>query len=160
MRRHWVGLGLAAALAAALFFGGGWGVATMARLAAQGISLTSIPGLSALGLLALAGLCLGLLLAVPAVSPLATAVPGAVMLAWTGLAGLSTTLAGRLIPLAGARCATGFHLMLSHGVLALLGMAMICPVFVPARWRPADGGDDDDDDPDTPGLPRPIRLLS
>lgn len=160
MRRHWVGLALAAALAAAVFFGGGWGVATMARLAAQGISLTSIPGLSALGLLLLAGLLAGLLLVIPAASPLATAVPGAAMLAWTALAGLSTGLAGRLIPLAGTRCATGFHLMLSHGVLALLGIAMICPVFVPGRWRPAGGDDDDDDDPEAPGLPRPIRLLS
>jgi hypothetical protein len=160
MRRHWVGLALAAALAAAIFFGGGWGVATMSRLAAQGISLTSIPGLSALGLLMLAGLFLGILMVAPGIPPLATAVPGAALLAWTGLLALSAPLAGRLIPLRAAAFGTGFHLMLSYGVLALLGMAMICPAFVPARWHPAERGGDDDGDAEAPGRPAPIRLLS
>ena len=100
MLRYCVGLALAVALAAAIFFGGGWGVATMSRLAAQGISLTSIPGLSALGILMLAGLFLGILLVAPGIPPLATAVPGAVMLAWTGLLALSAQLAVRAHPAA------------------------------------------------------------
>ena len=37
--------------------------------------------------------------------------------------------------------AAGFHLMLADGVLALLGMVMICPAFVPSRWRPASDAD-------------------
>ncbi len=35
MLRHLIGLGLAIGLAAAIFFGGGWGVAKMTMLAAR-----------------------------------------------------------------------------------------------------------------------------
>ena len=75
MLRHLLGVAFGAALAAAIFFGGGWGVAHMTQLAAQNISLTSISGLSALGVLLLAGLFLGILMVAP-VSPLSTALPG------------------------------------------------------------------------------------
>ena len=89
MLRHWIGVVFAVALAAAIFAGGGWEVAHMTRLAAQNISsLTSISGLSALGVLLLVGLFLGILMVVP-VSPLATALPGLLLLAWTGLLGLN-----------------------------------------------------------------------
>ncbi len=50
--------------------------------------------------------------------------------------------------------------MLSHGVLALLGIAMICPAFVPGRWRRGQRGEDDDDDAGAPGHPATLRLLS
>ncbi|HUY48197.1 MAG TPA: hypothetical protein VMV92_21120 [Streptosporangiaceae bacterium] len=162
MLRHLTGLALAVGLAAAIFFGGGWGVAKMIRLAAESISLTSITGLSALGILLLVGLFLGILMVVPQVSPLSTAVPGAVLLAWTALLGLSAQLAARIIPLRGEAFGAGFHSMLVSGVLAVLGTVMICPVFVPSRWRPdgaeeiGDGGEDE-----TPSLPAsPSRLLS
>jgi hypothetical protein len=120
----------AVALAAAIFFGGGWGVAHMTRLAAQNISLTSISGLSALGILMLVGLFLGILMVAP-VSPLATALPGLLMLAWTGLLGLNAQLATRLIPLRGEGYGVGFHTMLVSGMLVLLGALRICPVFSP-----------------------------
>ena len=100
MLRHLLGLGLAVCLAAAIFLGGGWAVAKMLRLAAGNTSLTSISGLSALGILLLAGLFLGVLLVAP-VSPLSTALPGLVMLAWTALLGLNAALAGLR-----SRCAT------------------------------------------------------
>ena len=132
--RHWIGLGLAIALAAALFFGGGWGVARMSALPAEGLSLTSNRGLSALGALSGVGLLLGILIAAPRISPLATGLPGLVLLAWTALLGMSGTLAVKLIPLKQAPSGAGFHVMLVSGVLALLGFAMIFPLFVPSRW--------------------------
>jgi hypothetical protein len=159
--RHLIGVAFAVALAAAIFFGGGWGVAHMTGLAAQNISLTSISGLSALGILLLVGLFLGILMVTP-VSPLSTALPGAVLLAWTGLLGLNAQLATRLIPLRGDGYGAGFHSMLVSGVLLLLGTLMICPVFVPSRWR-REGGDDagsSDGDDEVPGRPAQTRLLS
>ena len=164
MLRHFIGVAFGVALAAAIFFGGGWGAAHMTHLSAQGISLTSISGLSALGILLLVGLFLGILMVAP-VSPLSTALPGAVLLAWTGLLGLNAQLAARIIPLRSAGYGAGFHTMLVSGVLVLLGTLMICPVFVPSRWR-RDGGDDGDDggsadaEDDVPGRPVQTRLLS
>ena len=89
---------MAIGLAAAIFFGGGWGVAKMTALAAQGTSLTSATGLSALGALLLTGLFLGILLVAP-VSPLSTLLPGLALLAWTGLFAMNTQLANRVMPL-------------------------------------------------------------
>ncbi len=164
MLRHLIGLGLAIGLAAAILFGAGWGVAKMTVLAAQGTSVTSVTGLSALGVLLLTGLFLGILLVAP-VSPVSTALPGLALLGWTGLLGVSTQLATRVMPLRTGPVAAGLHLLLFNGVLALLGMVLICPAFVPSRWRPASaadlgldrgsGGDDE-----APGLPTPTRLLS
>ena len=160
--RHWIGLGLAIALAAALFFGGGWGVTRMSALPAEGLSLTSNRGLSALGALSGVGLLLGILIAAPRISPLAAGLPGLVLLAWTALLGLSGTLAVRLIPLKQGPAGAGFHVMLVSGVLALLGFAMIFPLFVPSRWwrenGEEDGRDEDEDDDRRP--PAPTGLLS
>jgi hypothetical protein len=56
---------------------------------------------------------------------------------------LSVSRAVRLIPLRGYDIAAGFHLMLTSGLLAMLGMAMVLPLFVPSRWhRRADRYDD------------------
>jgi hypothetical protein len=159
--RHLLGVAFAVALAAAIFFGGGWGVAQMTRLAGQDTSLTSISGLSALGVLLLAGLFLGILMVAP-VSPLSTALPGVVMLIWTGLLALNAQLAARIIPLRSEGYGTGFHTMLVSGALVLLGTLMICPVFVPSRWR-HEGGDDagsGDGEDEIPGRPAQTRLLS
>ena len=161
MLRHWLGVGLAAVLAAAIFAGGGWGVAHMTRLAAQNISLTSISGLSALGILLLVGLFLGILMVAP-VSPLATALPGLLLLGWTGLLGLNAQLATRIIPLRSEAYGIGFRAMLVSGVLVVLGALLICPVFVPSRWRRRGGDDAEnaDGDDEVPGRPAQTRLLS
>jgi hypothetical protein len=84
------------------------------------------------------------------------------MLAWTGLLGLNAQLAARMIPLRDTGYGAGFHAMLVSGVLVLLGTLMICPVFVPSRWRRA-GGDDagsTGSDDEVPGRPVQTRLLS
>ena len=41
----------------------------------------------------------------------------------------------RYIPLKAHAYGAGFEAMLFDGVLALLGAAMIIPLFVPSRWR-------------------------
>jgi hypothetical protein len=144
--RHWIGLVLAVALAAALFFGAAWGMTRLAALPAHGGSMTSIRGLTSLGAMAGVGLLLGVLIAAPRISPLATGLPGLVLLAWTALYALSTTRAVRLIPLRKEPSGAGFHILLSSGVAALLGFAMVVPMFVPSRWRRSRGAGHDGED--------------
>jgi hypothetical protein len=154
--RHLFGVVFALVMAAALFVGAGWGVAKATSLHASGSSLTSTHGLIALAALVGAGLLLGVLLAVPAVSPLATGLPGIVLLGWTALLAVSTRRAEQLIPLHAHSFAAGFTTMLTSGVLALAGAVMIVPLFVPARWRRRYVDDEDDyaDEPTGIGLMR------
>jgi hypothetical protein len=56
----------------------------------------------------------------------------------------------RWIPLQDHSFAAGYRSLLVSGVLALLGAAMIVPLFVPARWRAAPSLDVEEDDS---GLP-------
>ncbi len=153
--RHWIGAGLAIVTAAAVFLGGGWGVTRMSALPAEGLGVTSPRGLSALGAMAGVGLLVGILIAAPKISPLASGLPGVVLLGWTALLSLSETMAVRLIPLKHDPAGAGFRVMLVSGILALLGFAMIIPLFVPSRWwhdirddeddrKEADGDEDED----------------
>ena len=143
--RHLFGVVFALIVAAALFAGAGWGVAKVTSLHASGSSLTSTHGAAALAALVVVGLLLGILLAVPAISPLATGLPGIVLLGWTALLVVSAKRAEQLIPLHGHSFAAGFGTMLTSGVLALAGAVLIVPLFVPSRWRRRylDEGDDD-----------------
>jgi hypothetical protein len=141
--RHVTGVALAAAMAAVLFFAGSWGylklLASPARsgvLPAAGGSLMhdhavveGFVALLAVGLLA------GILIAGPAISPLAAGLPGLALLAWTGLYLASAQRAVNYIPLKSRVYGTGFEALLFDGVLALAGLAMIIPLFVPSRWR-------------------------
>lgn len=133
--RHLVGLILAPMLAVALFAGGGWGTEMIRSAQHGGSGLKSMSGLLALAAVAGAGLLLGLLLVGPAVSPLAAGLPGLALLAWTGLWVARSATALRLIPMHGRDVGAGFQVLLTSGVLALLGAAMIVPLFVPSRWR-------------------------
>jgi hypothetical protein len=87
---------------------------------------------------------------VRAVSPLAPGLPGLVLLAWSAQLAVSEHRALRWIPLPGHAFGAGFRALLVSGVLALLGAAMIIPLFLPARWRRAhsDGQPGGDDQPD------------
>jgi hypothetical protein len=76
-----------------------------------------------------------LLIAVPRISPLASGLPGLVLLAWTGLYLFSVRRAVQYIPLKTHAYGTGFEAMLFDGVLALAGLAMIIPLFMPSRWQ-------------------------
>jgi hypothetical protein len=135
--RHLIGLVLALAAAAAVFFGGGWAVARILAAHAHGTSLLNTSGGLTLAALVGTGLLLGLLVSLPISSPLGAGLPGLVLLAWSGLEFFKAHWAMRLIPVSGfdADAASGFRTMLTAGVLALIGMVLIVPIFVPSRWR-------------------------
>ncbi len=156
--RHFIGLILAIALAAAVFFGGGWGAEHVAALAGHSVGLPSRTGLIGLAAILGAGLLGGILLVVPAVSPLATGLPGLVLLGWTALLAVSAHRALAWIPLQAHTFGAGFRVLLLDGTLALIGIAMIIPLFVPGRWLGTPG--DDDDDSDVLELPAVTGLLS
>ena len=159
--RHVVGFILALMLAAALFAGGGWGIHMIRAVQQDGSGLTSMTGALALAAVAGTGLLLGLLLVAPAVSPLAAGLPGLALLGWTALLVTRSASALRLIPMHDRDMADGFQVLLTSGVLALLGAAMIVPLFVPSRWRrrrPA-ATYDDYDGYDDYGPPDATRLL-
>jgi len=142
--RHVFGIVLAVAMAAALFFGAGWGVARIIALHSRGTGLTSTHGLAAVAVVLGTGLLLGILLAVPAISPLGAGLPGILLLGWSGLFVVKADRATRLIPLQGHAFAAGFGSMLGTGVLALAGATMVIPLFVPSRWRRRSDEDEDD----------------
>ena len=123
--RHLIGFILAIALGAALFFAAGWGFIHMTSLTAHGINLTGRTGLMALAALAGTGLLLGILLAVRAISPLATGLPGLVLLAWSALLAVSAHRALGWVPLQGHSFGAGFRALLAGGTLTLLGAAMV-----------------------------------
>jgi hypothetical protein len=156
--RHLIGLILAIALAAAVFFGGGWGAEHVAALAGHSVGLPSRTGLIGLAAILGAGLLAGILLVVPAVSPLATGLPGLVLLGWTALLAVSAHRALAWIPLQAHTFGAGFRVLLLDGTLAFIGIAMIIPLFLPGRWHGTPG--DDDDDLDVLELPAPTGLLS
>jgi len=135
MRRHLIGLILAIVLADALFFGGGWGATHVSALVGHSVGLPSRPGLIGLAAALATGTFLGILLVVPAVSPLATGLPGLILLAWTAGLAVSAHRALAWIPLQGDEFGLGFRFLLLNGTLALAGMAMIIPLFLPSRWH-------------------------
>jgi hypothetical protein len=148
--RHLVGVVLAMAMATAVFFAASWGYLKLligsARRSAPPTSpsLFTVGGgslihdhavLEGFGALVAVGLVAGLLIAVPRISPLAPGLPGLVLLAWTGLYLFSARRAVQYIPLKTQAYGTGFEAMLVDGVLAMAGLAMIIPLFVPSRWQ-------------------------
>jgi hypothetical protein len=133
--RHLVGLILALAMSAAVFFGAGLSAARIVAAHAAGTSLISVSGALVLAALLGTGLLLGILVAAPALSPLGAGLPGLILLGWSVVEVVNAHLALRLIPLSGLDTSAGFRTMLTGGMLALLGVVMIVPLFVPSRWR-------------------------
>jgi hypothetical protein len=138
--RHLVGFLLALALLTALFFGAGLGVWRFAGLhgARTGPALHALANqANYVPIAALLGtaLLLGVLVAAPRVSPIGPGLPGLVLLGWSALVLLHASQALGYVPLAGSHYAAGFTAMLGSGVLALLGAALIIPLFLPSRWR-------------------------
>jgi hypothetical protein len=146
--RHVLGFFLALAAAAALFFGGGWGIARFHHVfLANGLrgpgELTDMHNVLPLVALLATGLFIGILLAVRGVSALATGLPGLVLIGWSVFVILRGTTAMKYVPMADTRYGWGFGAMLSSGALLLVGAAMIIPIFIPSRWR---GGETEVDD--------------
>jgi hypothetical protein len=141
--RHLLGIVLAVVLAAAIFFAASWGYlklliesARLGALPAGGGSLIHDRAvLEGFGALLAVGLVAGIMIAAPRISPLASGLPGLVLLAWTGLYLFSVRRAVQYVPLKTRAYGTGFQSMLFDGLLALAGLAMIIPLFVPSRWR-------------------------
>lgn len=143
--RHVIGIALAIGLAAAVFFAAGWGYLKLLRNpVVSGASDLPAAGGGLLhdttvlyGFAALAGTALlaGILVAAPRISPLAAGLPGLALVALTVLYGLNVGRAVRYIPLRGDAFGAGFEMMLMNGVLAVVGVALVVPLFVPSRWR-------------------------
>lgn len=165
MRRHLVGLLLALGLLAMLFFGTAWGVGRIVVLRG-GVTalgpehaLTSTHGLIAVGVVLATGLVIGILLAVPAVSPLATGLPGLILLGWSALVVIHSKYAVRYLPLPGTHFGTGLTYLLFNGVLGLLGAVMLIPLAVPSRWRRRAEYVDDEDDVDNLDVHTALGLI-
>ena len=176
--RHRIGIVLAVIMTGVLFFPGAWGYLRLLRLPAPADQLSDLPagGGSLISehhvLLALAGvagtaLLAGILVAAPRISPLAAGLPGLLLLGWTGLYLANVRQGVDLIPLRSDPFGAGFEAMLFNGVLGAAGLAMIVPMFIPARWRtrPLTGITDDmftelEDQPTTQLTPIRVTTLA
>jgi len=132
----------------AVLGGGGWAVQQAVGTAAA-TPLDPQKTWIALGSMAAVGLVVGLVVA-GRVSPMATFVPSMVLLAWTVVYALDATRALSLVPQEPSvnqiirDAGSGDKLLLTSGVLALLGVVLFIPVLMPSRWsRPHDDLDED-----------------
>ena len=141
--RHLYGIALASITTMALFFGGAWAYERLLSLsalsgktpAAGGSLLSNTNALFALAALVATGLLIGIGVAAPWISPLASGLPGLLLIGWTGLYLTSVSRATELIPLRSHAFGAGWEALLFSGTLGELGLAMIIPMFVPSRWR-------------------------
>jgi hypothetical protein len=144
--RHLFGFVLALALAAAIFFGATWGYLRLLRIPVVNGAAATLPAgggsllhdktvLLAFAALAGVGLLAGICVAVPWISPLAAGLPGLALIAWSALYLANVSRAVRYIPLKSDAFGDGFEALLVNGVLALAGLVLIVPLFIPARWR-------------------------
>jgi hypothetical protein len=154
--RHLIGIALAVVLSAAVFFGTTWGYYRLFLRNGPG-QAWSVPagggGLIGnstvtLGLGAVVGVALlaGLMLAIPRVSPLATGLPGLVLLAWTVLYVVIPGRAVHYIPLKSHSFGAGFAALGTTGMLGAAGIVLLLPLFVPSRWRSRLAEEDEYDD--------------
>jgi hypothetical protein len=137
--RHVTGVALAVGLAAAVFFAASWGYLKLlpgrVTAPAGGSLIHDHAVVQGFAALLAVGLLAGILIAVPAISPLAAGLPGLALLAWTGLYLASTRRAVQYIPLKSHAYGAGFEDLLFGGLLAMAGLVMVIPLFVPSRWR-------------------------
>ena len=141
--RHLLGVILAIVLAVAVFFAASWGYLKL-LIGPTGLSGTLPAGggsllhnhavLKGFGALLGVGLLAGLLIAIPRISPLAAGLVGLLLLAWTALYLVSVRHAVHYIPLKSRAYGAGFEAMLFDGILALAGLVLIIPLFIPSRW--------------------------
>lgn len=143
--RHLYGIALAAGMTLVMFFGGAWGYVRLLRLpvpqghpaalpAGGGSLLSSSTVLLALAALVVTAVLAGLLAAIGRVSPLASGLPGLLLLAWTALYLVNVREAVSLIPLRSQAFGAGWEALLFNGLLGGAGAVMVFPLFVPSRW--------------------------
>jgi hypothetical protein len=142
--RHVYGAVLAVVMAAAVFFAASWGYV---RLTTARTMLGNSPPSSLIhnahitegaGILLAVGLLAGLLMVVPWISPLASGLPGLVLVGWTVLFLVNVHDAIKYIPLKTYDTGFGFDELLVNGLLGAVGLAMVTPMFIPSRWRRRD----------------------
>jgi hypothetical protein len=144
--RHLYGTALAVIMTAVMFFAGAWGYLQLLRLPVPPGQANALPagGASLLSnsttLLALAALVLtavlaGLLAVIPWFSPLASGLPGVLLIAWTALYLVSVRRAVEFIPLRSHSFGAGWEALLFNGILGAAGAVMVFPLFIPSRWR-------------------------
>lgn len=133
--RHLLGVVLGVIAGAALFFGAGWGVAKLVAINGSGDKLTTLHGGEALGAVGGAALLIGLLIVIPRVSPLAAGLAGLAALGYTAWWVWNPRQAIGHIPLRSSTEATGFAIILTSGLLGVIGLIAVLTLFIPSRWR-------------------------
>jgi len=129
-----------------MFFAGAWGYLQLLRLpvppgqanalpAGGGSLLSNSTALLALAALLITAVLAGVLAVVPRFSPLATGLPGVLLLAWTALYLVSVRRAVEFIPLRSHSFGAGWEALLFNGILGAVGAVMVFPMFIPSRWR-------------------------
>jgi hypothetical protein len=144
--RHLYGTALAVIMTAVMFFAGAWGYLQLLRLpvppgqanalpAGGGSLLSNSTALLALAALVATALLAGVLAVVPWFSPLASGLPGVLLIAWTAVYLVSVRRAVEFIPLRSHSFGAGWEGLLFNGILGAVGVVMIFPMFIPSRWR-------------------------
>lgn len=144
--RHLYGTALAVIMTAVMFFAGAWGYLQLLRLpvapgqanalpAGGGSLLSNSTALLALAALVATALLAGVLAAVPWFSPLASGLPGLLLIGWTAVYLVSVRRAVEFIPLRSHSFGAGWEGLLFNGILGAVGVVMIFPMFIPSRWR-------------------------
>jgi hypothetical protein len=129
-----------------MFFGGAWGYLQLLKLPVPPGQASSLPAgggsllsdstvLLALSVLVGTAVLAGVLAVVPWFSPLATGLPGLLLLAWTALYLVSVRQAVALIPLRSHAFGAGWEALLFNGILGAAGAVLVIPLFIPSRWR-------------------------
>jgi hypothetical protein len=137
-----------------MFFVGAWGYLQLLKLPVPPGRATALPGgggsllsnstaLLALAALVVTAVLIGVLAIVRWVSPLATGLPGLLLLAWTALYLVSVRSAVNLIPLRSQAFGAGWEGLLFNGILGAAGAVMVFPLFFPSRWREPRGAESD-----------------
>ena len=133
-------------MTAVMFFAGAWGYLQLLRLpvppgqanalpAGGGSLLSNSTALLALAALLVTAVLAGVLAVVPWFSPLASGLPGVLLLAWTALYLVSVRRAVEFIPLRSHSFGAGWEGLLFNGILGAVGAVMVFPMFIPSRWR-------------------------
>jgi hypothetical protein len=143
--RHVRGIGLAVALAAAVYFAAGWGYWRLLRSYLGKVGAPALPAdggllhdsrlLFPFAAIAATALLAGILVAAPRISPLAAGLPGLALLAWTGVYAGNVHRGLSDVPLTVDGFGAGFAVLLQNGLLGAAGLVLVVPLFVPSRWR-------------------------
>ena len=144
--RHLYGTALAVIMTAVMFFAGAWGYLQLLRLpvppgqanalpAGGGSLLSNSTVLLAFAALVATALLAGVLAVVPWFSPLASGLPGLLLIGWTAVYFVSVRRAVEFIPLRSHSFGAGWEGLLFNGILGAVGVVMIFPMFIPSRWR-------------------------